>query len=144
MRKKNEDLEDNESQEEVSNIDESQPDSSVALDTNMDYYKWRNDPFIQKKIQSITKDIPLSNLTPAQEFIITEHFDVLFQLLATGRGKRRLLMKSANFLEAQIHAIANTSLGRTGFARRMDASSFKEEKITKNEPKKQGWFRGKN
>jgi len=123
------------------------------IESNLEYYKWRNDPAAVSRFKEITKDIPLSNLTKDQEHIITEHFDVLFQIDALevihkpkdSKEKSINFIKAMKFLEGQIHSIANVSLGRGGFARIQDTSQTLKHDITKDDRKKKGWkpFSGK-
>jgi len=120
-----------EKEELIRGIPEDTPEE--IIDDPLDYKKWLNEPAARKKEPRITKDIAMSNLSIEEMFLARNFADFSKQLETMG------LEKAANYFGFQLDFLVNVSLGKKGFARRIDKSVIQEAKIEDKTEKKSFW-----
>jgi len=93
------------------------------------------------------KDVKLANLTPEQEFIVSQLYSVLIQLEAIERKYREKgvdldLTSVKRAIAGDIKGIAATSRGRKGFERKMWVTNITKDESSKGKkPTLSGFWR---
>lgn len=93
------------------------------IENQLDYEKWKNDPASRRKFRDINKDLPMSNLSDHEVFLVRNFGDFMKQLDSMG------LEKAKEYFEFQMYLVANVSLGKGGFARKTERTSIQKADI---------------
>lgn len=117
----------------IRGIPEDTEDLDEVVDSTLDYNIWLNEPAARKKEPRITKDIPMSNLSIEEMFLARNFADFSKQLETMG------LKKAADYFGFQLDFLVNVSLGKKGFARRIDKSVIQDVKVEEKTQEKKFW-----
>lgn len=124
---------------EEENLDryEVKPNYDQAIENSLDMQKWLNDPDSKKRFKDIIKDIPLSNLDPREANLMFNFGDFSHQL----HGMK--LKKAEDYFLFLEFFLANISLGKGGFAKKLTVTSIFNQSIAKPQDRNKQNFWGK-
>lgn len=112
-----------------------QPD--MAIENSLEMQRWLNDPDSKKSFKDINKDIPLSNLNEWEMWLMQNFADFTQQLHCMK------LDKAEKYFKFKMFFLANVSLGKNGFAKKLTVTTQMNQEIKRTQPNQKPAFWGK-